>query len=256
MSNFMLLSAEASLWELMTKLRWRLHDYCLVVTNFQVWAIKQAQLDTLSQAMAWGDAEKPQWDMAFLLIMLSITPEHKRIFSLINAWAHPCQACYTTLADAVCRLVLLMDGSANWVYAFVQLNEVLSYAPLSSVGHISAMTDGTQSADPHGQLHQLQVHKLLQCKDMVGCPKSLNGQMEALQFTTKELPLLDAATPGEPTHKLQLMIVDLGSMQAEGITTNTQTLTSTDILPPPGDTAEPSDDITAAINLPLMGTME
>ena len=119
--------------------------------------------------------------------------------------------------------MLLVDGSGNWVYTFVQLNEALSHAPLSSVGHISAMTDGTPSMDTHGHLHQLQAHKLLQYKDLVVCPEGLNGQMEASQFTFKELPLWDAATPSKPACKLQLMVVDLGGMQPEGITATIQT---------------------------------
>ena len=95
-----------------------------------------------------GDAEKPWWDMVFLLIVLSITTEQERIFSLIAVWAYPCQACYTYLADVVCKLLLLMDSSTDWVHVFIQLNEVLSHAPLSSMGHISAMIDSTPLHGP------------------------------------------------------------------------------------------------------------
>ena len=232
------------LMELMMKLRWS-QDICLVVANFQVWVIMQAQLDALSEVMAR--------DMAFLLITPNIATEHKSIFGLIAVWVLPYHAHYTTLADVVHKLMLLMDGSADWVYAFIQLNKVLSHAPLSSMGYFSTMTDGTPSTDPCGQLHQ-QVHKLLQHKDMVVCPEGLNSHMEASQFTFKELPLWDAATPSKTTHKLQLMTVDLGGKQAEGVTTTI--LTSTPVLPPPTDTAEPSSDIAAAINLLLMGAME
>ena len=167
---------------------------------------------TLSQMMAWGDVEKPWQDMAFLLIMLGITTWYKRLFSFVAVWVHPCQAHYTTLADVAHKLVLLMDSSTDWVHAFVQLNEVLSHAPLSSIGHISTMTDGAPSTDAHGQLQQPQMHKLLQCKDLVVCPEGLNGLMEASQFTFKELPLWNAATPSKPACKLQLMVVDLGGM--------------------------------------------
>ena len=53
------------------------------------------------------------------------------------------------------------------------------------------------------------------------------------------------------------MVVDLGSVQPEGITTTIQTPHSTPVPPPPpADTAEPSSDTTAAINLQLMGAME
>ena len=94
-----------------------------------------------------------------------------------------------------------MVKSVDWVYTFVWLNEALSHAPLSSDGHISAMTDGTPCVDAHGQLHQLQICKLLQQKDIVVWPEGLNGELEALQFNFEVLPLWDAAAPSEPTHK-------------------------------------------------------
>ena len=125
-----------------------------------------------------------------------------------------------------------------------------------SMGHISAMTDGAPSMGAHSWLSQLQVCKLLQYKDLVVCPEGLNGQKEALQFTLKELPLWDAAPPSKPAHELQLMVVNLGGMQPEGITATIQTPTLHQFYPPPSDTAEPSSDTTAAINLQLMGTME
>ena len=78
------------------------------------------------------------------------------------------------------------------------LNEALLRAPFSSMGHISGMTDGAPSTDACGQLHQPQVCKMLQYKDLVVCLEGPNGQMEALQFTFKELPLWDAAAPGKP----------------------------------------------------------
>ena len=126
-----------------------------------------------------GDSEKPQWDMVFLLIMPSIVTGCKTIFGLVTVWVHPCQACYTTLTDVTCKVMLLIDGSTNWVYTFIQLNKVLSHAPLSSMGHISTMTHGAPSTDAHSWLHQLQVCKLLQYKDLVICPEGLNSQMEA-----------------------------------------------------------------------------
>ena len=199
--------------------------------------IIQAHLDSLSQVMTWGDAKKPQWDMVFLLIMLSIATGYKRVFGHVTVWAHPHQAHYTTLVEVAHRLMLFIDNSADWVYALVQLNKALSHAPLSSIGHISTMTDGAPSTDTHSQLHQLQVCKLLQYKDLVVCAEGLNNQMKASQFTFKELPLWDTATPGKHTCELQLMVVDLTAMQSEGVTTTIQTSNSTPVLPPPAETA-------------------
>ena len=94
------------------------------------------------------------------------------------------------------------------------------------------MMDGTPSADDCGWLHQLQICKLLQHKDMVVCPEGLNGKLEALQFTFQELPLWDAATPSKPTHEPQLTEVEPGSVQPESMTSAIQAPTNTLVLPP------------------------
>ena len=232
MSNFALPSVDISLWEPMMKVRWDSHNFCPVVKNVQVWVIMQAQLNTLSQAGVWGDVGKHWWDMAFLLIVPNITSWYKRVFGLVAVWAHPYQAHYHNLEVAAHKLALLVDESADWAYAFVWLNEALSHAPLLSEGHISAMMDGVPSADACGWLYQLQICKLLQHKDMVVCSESLNGELEALQFTFQELPLWDAAAPGKPAYEPQLIEVNLSSMQPESMTTTIQTPTSTLVLPP------------------------
>ena len=117
--------------------------------------------------------------------------------------------------------------------------------------------DGTPSMDVHGQLHQLQICKLLQHKDMVVWTEGLNVKLEALQFTFHELSLWDAAAPSEPTYKWQLIEVDLSSMQPESMTTTIQTTTTIPVLPPSlANTIEPPSDITAAINLQLKGALE
>ena len=69
--------------------------------------IMQAQLDTLSQVMAWENAEKTQQDMAILLIVWSIAAGYESFFGLVIVWGHACQAHYTTLVDAAHKLVLL-----------------------------------------------------------------------------------------------------------------------------------------------------
>ena len=82
------------------------------------------------------------------------------------------------------------------------------------------MMDGTPSAEAWGQLHQLQICKLLQHKDIVVCPEGLNSELEALQFIFLELPLWNAAAPSKPAYKPQLIETDLSTMQPEGMTTN------------------------------------
>ena len=60
------------------------------------------------------------------------------------------------------------------------------------------MTDGAPSVDAHSQLHQLLICKLLQHEGRVVCPEGLNGELEALQFSTQELPFGTLLLPGNP----------------------------------------------------------
>ena len=145
-----------------------------------------------------GDVGKPWQDMAFLLIVPSIAVGYKRVSGLVAVWTHPCQACYHTLEVVACKLALLVGESMDWVYAFIWLNNALSHVPLSGKGHVSTMMDGVHGEDASGWLHQLQICKLLQHKDMVVCPEGLNGMLEASQFTFQELLLWNATAPTNP----------------------------------------------------------
>ena len=57
MSDVAALSANASLWDPVTKAMWGSHDFCLMLTTFHMWAIMQAQLIALSLEGAWGNRE-------------------------------------------------------------------------------------------------------------------------------------------------------------------------------------------------------
>ena len=185
MGEFLLLSTDIHLWQASTKAKSGLLDFCPAVMQFQVWMIMPAQLVTISQAGAWGEAEKPQWDMAFMLIALNTNAIHEQVFGLTALWAHPHQACLHTLEEVVHKLLLLVDDGPDWPYAFVQMNDTVSHAPLSSEENIGAMTDSMPSTNACSQLHQLQVWKSLQHSSWVAWPEGLNGELETLQFTFK-----------------------------------------------------------------------
>ena len=129
---------------------------------FQVCAIMQTQLATLSKAGAWEDAEKPQQDMAFVLIAPSLAIGCKQVFGLTAVWAHPCPAHLPTLVEAAWKLIMLADEGPNWPYAYMWMNDVMAHMPLSSEGYVGVMTDGLPSLNAYSHLDQLQVWKLLQ----------------------------------------------------------------------------------------------
>ena len=90
------------------------------------------ELLTLSHTGTWGNIEKPQGNMAFLLIAPRKTIEGEMVFGLAVVWAHPHQAWLSSLDEAAKKLALLIDLGDNWAYAFVQLNEDAQHVPLSN----------------------------------------------------------------------------------------------------------------------------
>ena len=176
----------------------------------------------------------------------------EQVFSLTAIWAHPCQVHLHTLEQVACKLLLLADDGPDWPYAFMWMNNNVSYAPLSSEGHVGAMTDGAPSTNACSQLHQLQVWKLLQHRSWVVCPEGLNRELEAVQFTFEELPLWNASTRDEHAWDPPLIEFNLISVHPDSMTTTIQDPTTTLALPPsPAATVDPPCDITMAINQPL-----
>ena len=113
MSDFLLLSTDIHLWEASTKAKWGLLNFCPAVMQSQVQAITPVQLVTLSQAGAWGEAEKPQWDMAFILIVPCTNTGCEWVFNLTDVWAHPCQAHLHALKEVAHKLLLLADNGPD-----------------------------------------------------------------------------------------------------------------------------------------------
>ena len=52
---------------------WGSHDICPSLSQFQMRDVTWSELLALSHTGAWGDAEKPQHDMAYLLIAVGKT---------------------------------------------------------------------------------------------------------------------------------------------------------------------------------------
>ena len=132
-------------------------------------------------------------------------------FELATVWAHPHQACLSSLDEVVRKLTLLTDIGDNWVYAFVQLNEGALHVPLSIEGDISAMIDRAPSRNACGHLCQLEVHKLWQHGDQVVCPEGLNRGLEPVLLFSKNC-LSGIWTPScGPVCEPLLLQVDLPS---------------------------------------------
>ena len=129
MSEFLLLCADATLWDPTIRATWGLLNFCPTIMQFQVCAIMQTQLATLSQTGALGEVEKPKQDMAFLMIVPSTDAGGDQVFSLAAVWVHPCYGHISTLKEAAQKLMLLADNGPDWPYAFVCMKDTILHMP-------------------------------------------------------------------------------------------------------------------------------
>ena len=56
----------------------------------------------------------------------------EQVFSLTAVWAHPRQACLSSLGEVAQKLMLLANESPNWPYTYTQVNDAVAHVPLSS----------------------------------------------------------------------------------------------------------------------------
>ena len=200
-------------------------DLCPTIMWFQVHTIMQIQLSTLSQTGACGEAEKPRWDMAFLVIVPSTSVGGDQLFGLAVVWVHPHQDHSTTLAEAAQKLMLLVDDGPDKLYAFIHMSDTVLHMPLSENGHISTMMNGVCTVIACGWFHLLQVWKLLQHRNSIVFPEGLNLEHEALHFSIQELPLCNAASTDGPAQHPPMIEVVLSGIESE--------TASTTQVPPP-----------------------
>ena len=180
---------------------WGCHNICPSLSHFQVTEVTWPELSALSHAGVWGDIQKPQCNIAFLLIVLGKTVEGEMAFRLVVVWMHPHQACLPSLDEVSRKLTLLIDIGDNWAYAFVWLNKGALHVTPSNKGHISTMIDWVPSRSACRHLYQLGVHKLLQCGDQIVCPEGLNGGFEPVVLSLPKPPLCNMSIPSRPTHR-------------------------------------------------------
>ena len=150
---------------------------------------------------------------AFILLVPGKTVKGEMAFRLAMVWAHPYQACLSSLDEVARKLTLLFNIGDNWVYAFMHLNEGTLDVPLSNKGHISDMIDGVPSRSTCGNFHPLEGHKLLQWGEHVVCTKGLNGGLEPVLLSLPELPICNMNILIGPVHEPLLLQVDLSHVR-------------------------------------------
>ena len=114
MGNYTFFVKDPSQWEESNKTLWGCHDICPSLPRFHMALVTCPEVSALTHSGAWGDAKKLWGDLAFLLIAPKKTIQGEVAFGLTMVWAHPYQACFSSMNEAAknwpCSSTLVIIG--------------------------------------------------------------------------------------------------------------------------------------------------
>ena len=160
----------------------------------------QAELSSLNSLKVWGEVQKPQHDITFLLVWVE-NAMGDRHYGIPIVWVNPSQVRAASMEEAVKKLTACTSSGTNWPYALVWLHEGTHHAPLPREGHLGVLPQRGAEEAPCGQISQLEVHQLLVASSQVVYPVGLNGQDEPI-ITSLQEPLASgiSLTTGKPIY--------------------------------------------------------
>ena len=134
MSKYNFFSKGPSQWGEAFQLLWGHHNICPILQQFHVTSISLSELSSLTSLKAWGDPEKIQSDVTFLLVLTKEGAAGDRVYGLSTLWVNPYQARVSTVEEAIKQLTALISIRPDWPYALVQLNTDVQHVPLLKGG--------------------------------------------------------------------------------------------------------------------------
>ena len=175
MSNYDFFSKGPSQWGEAFQSFWGCHVICPLLDQFHVTSIIESELSSLTSIKAWGNPEKFQSDITFLLVLTKECTAGDRVYGLSTMLVNPNQARVSAVEEAVKQLAPLIPTRPNWPYALVQLNADACHAPPPREGQLSILMErGTNSAACRW-ISQLDIYQLLSLGSQVIYLEGLNG---------------------------------------------------------------------------------
>ena len=169
------------------------------------------ELLSISHLKVWGDTQKPQDSMAYLLVKVEDASEVKG-YSIALLWISPHQAQASTMEGALEILSTCISCGPDWPYILTQLYEGINNVPLPKTKHLSVLPQG-KAESPCGQISQLEVCQLLSARLQVIYPKGLNG---GNQSVTIDLPGPLHSGSSVTTNEHPYIKIDIPSLTPEG----------------------------------------
>ena len=99
------------------------------------------ELLSISHLKVWGDTQKPQDGMAYLLVKVEDASEVEG-YGMALVWISPHQARASTMAEVLEILSTCTSSGPNWPYILTQLYEGTNHVPLPKDKHFGIPPQG------------------------------------------------------------------------------------------------------------------
>ena len=203
MTEYVFFAEKADRWGKDMASLWGTFNICPQLHKLELPCHSQVELFSISSLNVWGDVQKPDHDIAYLLVCVEDTKRY-RCYGISLVWVHPNQVRVATMEEAVKKLTAFTSSGANWPCALAQLYEDPHHAPLPKNKHLGVLPQGKVQETFCGWVSQLEVHQLLATSPQVVYPIGLNGHDEPIITTLPEL--LDSGISLIPSEHIYLGI--------------------------------------------------
>ena len=157
MTNYTFFLQVSDRWGKDLALLWGHLDICLSLQQFHIPSVTQSEPSSLTNLKVWGDKEKFQNNITFLLVSAEEEATGDRKYGLSTIWVNPCQARVCSMEETVRELTAWVSSGPDWPYALVQLNEDTHHVPLPKEGQQGILPQGSTNMTACRRISQLEV---------------------------------------------------------------------------------------------------
>ena len=181
MSKFEFFANKEERWGDSMRALWGNLSICPILHHVDIPYHMVGELLSISHLKIWGDTQKPQVSMAYLLVKVGDASEVKG-YGMALVWISPHQAQASMMVEALEILSTCAPSGPDWPYILIQLYEGTNHVPLPKDKHLGILSQAESSC---GWIGQLEVCQLLSTGLQVIYPVGLNG---CDQSVTMDLP--------------------------------------------------------------------
>ena len=220
MSEFEFFMGREDRWGDSMRALWGSLDICPLISCIELPYHMAGELDSINCLKIWGDVQKLNHGMAYLLVQADDTSE-ARTYSLALVWVSPLQTRVSLMVEALEILSSFTSEGSDWPYILIQLYEGTNHMPLPKDKHLYVLPQ-EKTESPSGWISQLKICQLLSPRPLVIFPIGLNGGDQSVTIslpkplhtgssvTTDEYPYIEVNIPSPTPEEQDCTILPQG----------------------------------------------